>query len=302
MTVDLAQADQQAGLRKRNYFVRHWNGELSLPVSYWANLVLIGNALWLGGPALIERALANATLQYIAGGLIFHMLTSVALWIWAIVGVWRSSNKHVSRGGSSAWAGIAKIAVAISIAGMTAGLSQIYGPLIREVAPLAVGNDRLGPFTVTVVNGGRTILVQGALRQGAADEIGKVLDATPSATSLVLSSHGGRLFEAGRLAGMVRQRSLSTGVADFCESACTYVFLAGKERMATRDAKFGFHNPAFPVSDLFDSGREYQSRIYREAGLPNWFIEHVKRLSAEEMWYPDYYELFHARVVTKFVP
>jgi len=45
--------------RKRNYFVRHWRGELSLPVSYWLNgliVVILTVALTVAFSEAIEAA------------------------------------------------------------------------------------------------------------------------------------------------------------------------------------------------------------------------------------------------------
>jgi hypothetical protein len=80
-------------LRSRNYFVRHWRGELSLPVSYWLNGVLGGLMIGVivGGLAYLIRIrddaqplmwLASLTMTWVAGAL---------LAVWQTVGVWRSA-------------------------------------------------------------------------------------------------------------------------------------------------------------------------------------------------------------------
>ncbi len=84
--------------RRNNYFIRHWRGDLSLPVSHWISSFLgIGTFLFLSmclsfcGPQLPIKVHAFlALLIYL-----FYIIQV----IWQTVGEWRSASKHVSRGG-----------------------------------------------------------------------------------------------------------------------------------------------------------------------------------------------------------
>src|SRR5437867_3865617 len=112
-----------APLLSSNYFVRHWRGELSLGISYWLNSNLAGiaplaliaavNMMQEGGYSL--RAISFASL----GTLLF----SVIAWLWSIVGIWRSANHHVARGGSSGWASAARVMVVFGIMAMVGQLA-----------------------------------------------------------------------------------------------------------------------------------------------------------------------------------
>ena len=86
-----------------NFFVKFWNGKLSLPMSYWG--VGLGIGIIYGGLAGI--------FTFIAG------LSDDALWgfiipfqIFTVVGIWRSSNNYK---GPKYWAVLAKIAIVIGI-------------------------------------------------------------------------------------------------------------------------------------------------------------------------------------------
>lgn len=285
-----------------NYFVRHWRGELSLGISYWLNgsvltplvLVTLYAAVGMmenGGYSL--RAISFASL----GTLLF----SVIAWLWSIVGIWRSANHHVARGGSSGWASLARVGVVVSTITMVGQLTTTALPQIKEFALIASGNDPMGNIEIKVAANGQSVILYGVLREGSAVEVQKILDAAPGATSLVLNSAGGRMLEAQQLARAVRSRDLSTYVEDLCASACTFVFLAGKDRAATPNARIGFHQPSFPGVDSAtqQSMTEDMIDVYRAAQLPDAFIQRIAKIPPEDIWYPTRDELIAAHVITR---
>ena len=86
-----------------NFFVKFWNGKLSLPMSYWG--VGLGIGLLYG---------------FIVGIFVVSVgLNDDAIWgfiipfqIYTIVGIWRSSNNYK---GPKFWSVLAKIAVIFGI-------------------------------------------------------------------------------------------------------------------------------------------------------------------------------------------
>lgn len=289
-----------------NYARRHWKGELSLPISFWVNFVLVCGLVPIA--ALGASLMISASPAVLAMWLIVLIVFQVAACGWGTAGAWRSSSKYAAQGGLFVWAGVAKAALVVGAIAMTASLVLIYLPLFAVFAPLAVGYEPLGHVRLTVRE--QAIIVEGVLGTGVADEIGMSLnrsrsftgwanDNAPVVNTLVLSSPGGRLVEAYRLAQMVRYRGLNTYVADICLSACTYVLIAGRDRAAPNGARIGFHSPAIPGLQFTNIGRAYQSRIYRQAGIPDWFIERVNAIPPEQMWFPTAEELLQAHVLTR---
>lgn len=282
-----------------NYLVRHWRGELSLGVAYWGGGILaliVQSALM----AVMTQMEGNYSLRAVSFADMGVMLFSVLAWLWLVVGTWRSADRHVARGGASAWANVAKFMVVIGFITMVKALSVNILPQVKELALIASGNDPIGEIVVKVSANGRSVIVNGALREGSADEIQKILDAVPGATSLVLQSNGGRLLEAQQLARAIRDRNLDTYVENQCLSACTFVFLAGKDRAATPNARIGFHQPSFPGLDADAQRLMTQSMmdIYRTAGLPESFIQRIGKTPPEDMWYPTREELIASNVIT----
>jgi len=296
--LELMTSEQQAQNSEpaRGYVWRHWHGYVSLGHAYWLNLVAISSCV----PAAMFVAFTviakdDVPLRLIASGMVVILTVSLVMWVWGIVGVWRAADRHP---GKRFWAVAAKVMVVLSIVTTAGHIARSYGPQLREYVLIAAGADPIGSYKVTVLSGGRAILVEGVLREGSVHDIERIITATPGAETLVLSSAGGRLLEAKTLADIVRARGLSTYVEDRCESACTFVFIAGKDRVAAKTAKIGFHAATFPgVSDNVAS--EFARTVYREAGVPHSFIERALSIPHQEMWYPRHEELINAGIVTR---
>ena len=115
-----------------NYFTRHWRGDLSLPISFWVNGVLLTIALalfqlflvgWLNlipkMPGIGRDASGVAGLLEITAVALPNVAV-IALAIWQYVGIWRSASKHVGRGGRVIWAIAAKVIAVVGVFGAVA--------------------------------------------------------------------------------------------------------------------------------------------------------------------------------------
>lgn len=283
-----------------NYFRRHWDGDLSLPVSYWVNGSLAGVLLYLVYTA-VGAMFGSASIRTTAAVSIAVTLSFIVASIWSSVGIWRAAVNHPVRGGSTGWASAAKVMVVLGIVSFVTTLTNNLLPQLKENAQIAFGYDPLGRPSIKVSANGSALILSGMLGTGSAEEVRKMLDAAPGVRTLMLDSSGGRLKEAEDIARFVRERELGTYVETHCESACTYVFLAGVDRASTPNAKLGFHSPTFPGVDAVQQGKMKADmmRVYGEAGLPQIFISRIERTDAEEMWYPTRDELIDSGVVNR---
>jgi hypothetical protein len=286
--------------RSSNYFLRHWRGNLSLPVSYWINaIILVGVLTIILFAAVAAIVNSNAGLRIVSFASLSTLFFSTAAWFWSMVGVWRSAGHHVEKGGASGWANTARAIVVLGFAGMSANLVNTI-PQVKEYGLIAIGSDPIGDIHVEVSPNGQSIIVSGILREGSAMKIINILEAAPGVTLVVLDSNGGRLFEAKQLAHAVQSRNLDTYVEHSCESACTYVFLAGKNRSAAFHAKIGFHQPSFPGLDL-DAQRTItrdMQDVYKSPGLPDAFVQRIVQTVPQDMWYPARDELISSNVIS----
>tara|TARA_B100001250_G_C19692856_1_gene741146 strand:- start:831 stop:1154 length:324 start_codon:yes stop_codon:yes gene_type:complete len=95
-----------------NFFVKFWNGELSLPMSYWGVGLCVGIAYGaLAGIFVVIAGLSDDALW----GFI------IPFQIYSVVGIWRSSNNYK---GPKFWSVLAKIAIIIGI------LSNLFSLLL----------------------------------------------------------------------------------------------------------------------------------------------------------------------------
>lgn len=281
-----------------NYFLRHWRGQLSLPVSYWINGSLLGVAL-----LILFKVIGSATqdwdLRPIAFLSLGMLVSAILVTVWSMVGIWRSAGKHAGRGGSAGWARVAQVVTILSTLSFGVRLYTEVGPQMKEFASIATGRDDLGIVKATVSHDGQTLLLQGAIGTGSMDEVLKVLSTAPNVKSIMLNSHGGRLREAEQLAQLVRERKLDTYVELQCLSACTFVFLAGADRAATPNAQIGFHQPSFPGMTSANAGLQTMLDVYRTAGISEGFIAKVRETPSESMWYPTRDELIDNGVINR---
>lgn len=285
---------------KRNWIRRHWRGEETLAVSYWRNCVLLGGFV----PVLLMQIYSGVDpfQHWLRGealaGVLIRLLCYV-IWVWAIIGVLRSANRHTSRGGSLFWAIAARFIIGIAV---TATALQLYNgemASLKELAAIGTGHDPMPKLWVSYLKDGTAIWLQGTIGEGSAAEVERAFDEHTQIETVILSSRGGRLVEAERIASLVNRRYLNTTVRGSCVSACTYILLAGHRRSASETAKIGFHQPSFPGVGLVmqQALTRHMTRYYLSAGLPQSFIYHVTVTPPGSVWYPTHDELREARVL-----
>jgi hypothetical protein len=287
--------------RGRNYLQRHWAGHLSLPVSYWLNGALL-SALILAAVEYLIRRLAEGggSLRGIAIVALVYLVFSALLWVWSSVGIWRSAYWHRRRGGTPGWGLAARTLVVLSLV-VTLFRSGDLALMAAELGTLAQGRDSIGEIArMTVSEDGRRLHVRGNLAAGAAERFEGVLAKSPAVKEILLTSPGGRMLEAERMAALIRAKSLDTRVDDHCLSACTSLLLAGRTRTAPETARIGFHQPAFPGLSAYDlrDAVERTRAEYLAAGVEDRFVSRALATPAQSMWFPTPEQLVEARVLT----
>lgn len=252
----------------------------------------------LGGGLLSYQSVAKS-IQNIAVAWWAFIILFLIVRVWALVGIWRSAGNHEARGGSPGWALLAR---ALLILGVIASLSQAssFFAVGIEYAKLAFGRDDFGNAAkVFSTNNGTEININGTLTSGTAQKFSALIDKSPNVKLVNLTSNGGRIFEAQKIAEIVKARKLDTSVQEYCESACTLILLSGTSRTADRLAKIGFHQPNFPGWDkeMKDEAIAENSREYIAAGVSSQFVKTMMETPPEKMWYPDHDELIEQGVL-----
>ena len=290
-------------VRSHNYVVRHWRGELSLPVSYWLNGTASGLVVGLviGGMAYLINWQGDAEPVVWLSTLIASWILAALLMIGQAVGVWRSAIRY-RQSGKDFWGGVAQM---LTVAGLlvfpydfaTVGLPQLAG--IYEIVS---GDAHVGPHEFHVLANGQTLEFSGGITFGVTQELERFLNAMAGVRTVRLNSNGGRILEAQRMSDLISSRNLATFVARDCLSACTIVFLGGKERFMLPTARLGFHQPAFrgmTASDRHAAIATERQRLQQRFGLSAAFAARANSAPPGGMWYPDKDELMRERVVTR---
>jgi hypothetical protein len=190
--------------------------------------------------------------------------------------------------------------VAIAVLGST---GHVYGYFlqIREHAQLAWGKDTMGaPPTIGLDKSGQALSFSGLITVGTARRFEEAISAAPRLKEIRLSSPGGRILEAQRMASSIREHGLNTRVEEQCASACTFVLIAGKERTANENAQIGFHQPSFPgLTPEQGAGAAAAMRnAYQRAGIARDFVDRAMTAPPQSMYYPDMREMIDAHVIT----
>lgn len=292
----------------RNFFARHWRGDYSLVRSYWLHTALMQFGVMALSAGVTHALAHNAPARAASSALLVIYVLGIVLWIWAVVGTWRSAEHEQARnrqaGMRNLWPFIAKLMIALGAIGTS---SRVINDLPRLQAHLrtALGEQAASPFTVVPQRDGHAVLFTGGMNDGAADALEAALRRAPNATAVVLRSEGGWLREGTLVADVIRRHHLRTYVERACASACTIAFLAGKDRAAAPGARIGFHRPRAVGADHDQTPGATDSELwsaYAAAGLPDAFIRRVQNTPFEQMWFPSAQELLDNHVVTRASP
>lgn len=285
-----------AKVQKTGYFKAHWRGEHSLVRAYWVNSFLVATPLSLALTGLMGWIGAKGdSLQVIAIVILIGFPLLMALDVWCIVGAWRSATNYLREHGSALWGWLARITLVMST--LQLAVSVLFGflPDVGEFWQMARGIDPIGQATFSFSPDGRSLKLEGVIGMGDGERL-KALLGSPAASNLKrvdLSSPGGRVREAERMASALKEHKHEARAVGTCASACTLVFLAGNPRQLAPEGQLGFHrastgtyNPVFE-----ELANQQLAKTYRELGLPQPMIDKTLRTSSHSMWFVPREEL-----------
>ena len=283
----------------RSFLLRLLNGQLNALAAF----VLYGGLLL--GAYLLERAWADLDLTTPVTLAIYSLLVPVSLFIVPLsaVAAWRSLRRMPGRHAIlNDFATLGRVCVGFSATALV--LFGFFLVLPRTGNSLYDGlqlsGDPLWSISPTKTPGG--LRLSGELKYGVSAALDKALRRDASITRLELDSPGGDVNQGLALADLVEKYSLSTFVPRRCSSACTDVFIAGRERTLAPDAKLGFHRARSRVWDeiLYDDDRandEYM-RFLISKGVEKNFARKAYAVPNNDIWYPSVDELLAAGVIS----
>ncbi|MGZ8273081.1 MAG: hypothetical protein ACXWUM_04140 [Burkholderiaceae bacterium] len=194
----------------------------------------------------------------------------------------------------------------VRLASLVAGVFSV-AVLVRgewaervDASETSAGKDAVSEFTVQVSADLRTLDFSGPIVLGVTERVRELLDAHPGITTVRLTSPGGRVVEARDLADTIRERGLTTIAAGNCASACTVIFMAGRDRLLGPAGNIGFHRyrSPDPAQEEAQANMAIDRRLFRTQGVPNWFLDQAFDTPNSGMWRPSLAEMKVANVIT----
>lgn len=138
-------------------------------------------------------------------------------------------------------------------------------------------------FFVALSEDEKAALISGPIDELPGTTLAAVIrDLPPSVALLQLESGGGRLDVALDAAREIRRRGFRTYTNVKCDSACTILFLAGRERSANQFTRFEFHRIQYVILGKPENGPRQAywqgraSQYYLDFGLPGEFVLEVE--------------------------
>lgn len=305
MTAEQQEANPGQGEKpgRQNWVASHFRGDLPLAASYWINSIVVGILIYVTGPVIAAAVRRYEYAYSLTAGFIGYWIVVFMLQIWLWVGIWRSSNRHISTTKRSFWATAAKIMVCLSVLGTLARfVTYQYGfPAIVESFKYADTVNSLSDFTIAVKDGGKVLSYSGPIGLKSVAAVREALEDNPDIEIAELNSRGGLIDKAYQLLHLILVYRLTTYTDKQCYSACTIVFMGGRERYLKDGAALGFHRPQqiffnqqasiYVVEGIIQS-------FYR-LGYDRSFIDRAFRKTPNRnLWRPSYKELYAAHVIT----
>jgi hypothetical protein len=127
-------------------------------------------------------------------------------------------------------------------------------------------------MTVTKTqNGGAIVYLSGDIVNGDKDQFAK-LTLPASHVVIALNSHGGHVYEGIAIGEAIYAHGYSTWVGGFtskqeCESACAYIWLAGKVRYVASGALIGFHGASNTLGEAGSASNASVGAYMSKLGL-----------------------------------
>ena len=270
--------------KKRFFPIRHWRGDLSLPVSFWLIAVL---ANWLINLVLLasDQYFASMSHFYPFGiwiGFLVLNASIVAITVWTLCGLWRSANNYQKKHNFNRkflYGSWAKVAVCGGILQFLPLIAYNIGPQFIELTAIAFRNDpRIPQYKLTIEQNGTEIKIKGGLKYGLIKDLNSLLAANQAVKTINLESNGGRAGIADDLFTIIENRRLNTVVNNYCYSACALAFAGGTNRWLGYKARLGFHSGSFPgisQKKMAASLDGLHQRISRKNGTSKIFFKSI---------------------------
>ncbi len=254
---------------------------------------LIGVLIGLG---IVIHVLFGVLPHPIAYPLVVLIITTaIALLIWQITGTLRSVERTLKGSGD--------MILYWGCYGASLGAALVMAVDLTSLMSTTSGaNPPPAPQSYDLEVRGDTILIEGFIGFRTNTALRALLDGPDATyTKVRLNSDGGRIFAARAIASALILHDINTEVAGRCASACTLIFMAGKQRHLRDGGQIGFHQYLQTSGvQLLDTVEEQKKdrAYFKSRGVSDGFISAMFQAAHQDIWFPDREELRAAGIVT----
>jgi len=155
---------------------------------------------------------------------------------------------------------------------------------------------------VASCDGGDVLKLRGDIKAGDYVKFRSWFGGQRRIVGLDLESPGGSLYEGARIAMLTRTKRLSTFVAKECDSACAFIFLLGRKRYVSSEAKIGVHAVGNDYGSE-DNGTlrdtVYFARLSAKLGIPSSTIGKMVATPPGKIAFLDQSDLSALKVIVR---
>ncbi|MBL4731783.1 MAG: hypothetical protein JKY82_04185 [Rhizobiaceae bacterium] len=270
-------------------FVNHWRGQNALfPTVIFSVLGI--SFLMKSIPVQASFPVACAIM----------VVCSMVL-IWQIVGTWRAITVNLAPPGepTMAWLGYGALLVAITVTSF-----QLLDQYSGDFSKPAYLRKLLKPPELLVSKDGLSISITGDIDFTTNTALLNTTAKFPHIKTVILASDGGLVYSARALAHNIIEKNLDTHIDERCASACTIVFMAGKNRTMGKTAKLGFHRYKYEINNplrksSLNDEQGNDTAFFKKRGVSETFLQKAFMAPHTNLWYPDKNTLVSAGIITK---
>ena len=154
----------------------------------------------------------------------------------------------------------------------------------------------------------QTVQIKGTIGPGLDARLRHELSISARIKTVEIDSPGGLVDEALSLASTIQSLNLDTRAIGTCNSSCIIVFMSGRERIAPRSLKFGFHavgeitrvTGAYNIETLADIGKKSDAYL-RSRGIPEKFLAQTKKAGKDALEFVSAIDLAESGAVTLLI-
>ena len=125
--------------KQSNFIVKHWRGELPLPVSYWVMVVFLTFVVTyiyeIAGKGVAETDFGPLGIGLTEVAFVTPLLAITA---WQLVGTWRSAGNYMKSSKTPFWGGLARFVVLMACIRAAVEFYTVSGPMLSQAVNMAL--------------------------------------------------------------------------------------------------------------------------------------------------------------------